>query len=283
VRGVTYRPVAGPGYVATGEASWYGMDFHGRRTANGEIFGAYYLTMASPVLPIPSYARVTNLENGRSVMVRVNDRGPYMSGRIADLSFETAQVLGFANAGSAQVQVAYVGPAPLNGDDNRMLMASLDTTTPMEQGNTRIAVADVQPQRARLSAPHDRNPFSGGLIGKLINSLSYAADPGETNVNAAVEAATAMASRASGLDDWKNSVDDDARKIKLELGVFNDQIAAISISEQFAMLGAVDEETVQVGNHSATRLTLTHLKPGVARADVVSLARQLGLTDLVLY
>jgi rare lipoprotein A len=79
VRGVTYQPVAGPGYVETGMASWYGQDFHGRRTANGEVFGAYYLTAASPVLPIPSYARVTNLENGRSVMVRVNDRGPYMS------------------------------------------------------------------------------------------------------------------------------------------------------------------------------------------------------------
>ena len=70
-----------------GEASWYGQDFHGRRTANGEIFGAYYLTAASPVLPIPSYARVTNLENGRSVLVRINDRGPYMQGRVVDLSY----------------------------------------------------------------------------------------------------------------------------------------------------------------------------------------------------
>ena len=100
VRGVSYQPVDGPGYVAIGEASWYGQDFHGRRTANGEIFGAYYLTAASPVLPVPSYARVTNLENGRSVMVRINDRGPYMQGRIADVSYETAQVLGFADTES---------------------------------------------------------------------------------------------------------------------------------------------------------------------------------------
>ena len=157
VRGVTYRPVDGPGYVATGEASWYGMDFHGRRTANGEIFGAYYLTMASPVLPVPCYARVTNLKNGRSVLVRVNDRGPYMSGRIADLSYETAQVLGFANAGSAQVRVAYAGPAPLDGDDSHMLMASLNSTTAVEQGDTRIALADLP--RPLSAAPRDRNPF----------------------------------------------------------------------------------------------------------------------------
>jgi rare lipoprotein A len=141
----------------------------------------------------------------------------------------------------------------------------------------------VQPQRARLSAPHDRNPFSGGLIGKLINSLSYAADPGETNVNAAVEAATAMASRASGLDDWKNSVDDDARKIRLDLGTFGDPGQEAAIATQFAMLGAVDEDAVETGGKPATRLTLTHLKPGVARADVLQLAQKLGLTGIVLY
>lgn len=279
VHGVVYKPVAGPGYVATGEASWYGMDFHGRRTANGEIFGAYYLTMASPVLPIPSYARVTNLENGRSVIVRVNDRGPYMSGRIADLSYETAQVLQFADAGSAQVQVAYVGPAPLNGDDNKMLMASLQTSPALDQGTTRIAMASVRPAVA-TSGPKDRNVFSGGLIGDLISSLSYADTP---DPNAAVAAATAMATRATALEDWKNSVDDDSRAIRLELGVFSDPVQEASIADDFAALGAVDEDAVETGGKPATRLTLTHLKPGVARTDVLALAQKLGLTGIVLY
>ena len=283
VRGVTYTPVEGPGYVARGQASWYGQDFHGRRTANGEIFGAYYLTAASPVLPVPSYARVTNLENGRSVLVRINDRGPYMQGRVADLSYETAQVLGFMNKGSAQIEIRYVGPAPLNTDDNRMLMASLNTTTRMEeQGDTRVAMLDTPPTPAVHSGPTSRDPLSGGLIGDIIGLFGYA-ETGDATVNGAIDAANAMATRAGALEDWKNSVDDDARAIKLELGVFADQVAAISISEQFALLGAVDEETVQIGDHSATRLTLTHLKPGVARADVVSLARQLGLTGIVLY
>jgi rare lipoprotein A len=285
VRGVTYRPVNGPGYVATGEASWYGQDFHGRRTANGEIFGAYYLTAASPVLPIPSYARVTNLENGRSVMVRINDRGPYMQGRVADLSYETASVLGFVNKGSAQIQIAYVGPAPLNGDDSRMLMASVNTTTRFEeQGDTRIAFAAPAPPQAprRSAGPKNRDPLSGGLIGDIIGMFGYAEVPSTRSVNAAVEAASAMATRAAALDDWKASVDDDARKIRLELGIFTDKVAAISIAEDFAMLGAVDEDAVESDGRPATRLTLTHLKPGVARADVLAMARQLGLTGIVL-
>ncbi len=287
VHGETYQPVDGPGYVATGEASWYGQDFHGRRTANGEIFGAYYLTAASPVLPIPCYARVTNLENGRSVLVRVNDRGPYMSGRVADLSFEAATVLGYVDQGSAQIQIQYAGPAPLNGDDSRMLMASLNTTTEVEQqGDTRMAMAATPaPLRApSRSGPPNRNLFSGGLVGDIVGLFGYAEGPksGE-DVNAAIDAANAMATRTAALDDWKSSVDDDARKIRLELGTFSDADKALSVEESFAMLGAVDEDQVQSDGRSATRLTLTHLKPGVARADIVSLARQLGLTDLVLY
>ena len=160
VRNVTYQPVAGPGYVERGKASWYGQDFHGRRTANGEIFGAYYLTAASPVLPIPSYARVTNLENGRSVMVRVNDRGPYMSGRIIDMSYQAAEALGYRAKGSANVEVRYVGPAPLNIDDNKMLMASLNRETRIEQqsGTTMIAMADTPAPR---SAPDLARPAVG--------------------------------------------------------------------------------------------------------------------------
>src|SRR5690606_17444663 len=140
-----YTPIEGPGYVERGHASWYGQDFHGRRTANGEIFGAYYLTAASPVLPIPSYARVTNLENGQSVLVRVNDRGPYLQGRVIDLSYQAASILGYVNKGSADVEVRYVGPAPLHGDDSRMLMASVNKPTRFEQEQSRLAFTGDQP------------------------------------------------------------------------------------------------------------------------------------------
>jgi rare lipoprotein A len=280
VRNVTYEPVEGPGYVARGKASWYGQDFHGRRTANGEIFGAYYMTAASPVLPIPSYARVTNLENGRSVMVRVNDRGPYISGRIIDLSYQAAEALGYRAKGSASVEVKYVGPAPLNTDDNKMLMASLNRETRIEQqgATTMIAMNDTAP--VPRSGPTSRDPLSGGLIGDIINMFGYAET--DQSVNGAIAAAEAMAITAPGLEEWRQSIDADALKVNAVIGVFNDPIHAVAVAESFAMLGAVDEETLDLGGNPATRLTLTHLKPGVARADVVSLARQLGLSDVVL-
>jgi rare lipoprotein A len=280
VRNVTYKPIEGPGYVERGKASWYGQDFHGRRTANGEIFGAYYMTAASPVLPIPSYARVTNLENGRSIMVRINDRGPYISGRIIDLSYQAAEALGYRAKGSASVEVRYVGPAPLNVDDNKMLTASLNRETRIEQdtGSTRIALADIAP--SPRSAPASRDPLSGGLIGDIINLFGYA----DTNqsVNGAIAATEAMALGDPALEEWRLSVDADSRKMNVLLGIFGDPERALAVGEAFALLGAVDEQTLDLGGDTATRLTLTHLKPGVARGDVVSLARQLGLSEPVL-
>jgi len=93
-----------------GVASWYGRRFHGRSTASGERYNMYAMTAAHPTLPIPSYARVTSLENGRSVVVRINDRGPFLHGRIIDLSYVAAWKLGFINKGSAKVEVEQIVP-----------------------------------------------------------------------------------------------------------------------------------------------------------------------------
>lgn len=119
VAGKWYIPRHDPHYDATGTSSWYGDDFHGRKTANGEIFNKHGLTAAHPTLPLPSYAYVTNLENGRTVLVRINDRGPYSGGRIIDLSHTVARHLAFDDKGLARVRVRYAGRAPLNGDTNR--------------------------------------------------------------------------------------------------------------------------------------------------------------------
>ncbi len=98
------------GYVERGIASWYGSKFHGRRTSNGEVFDAWGMTAAHRSLPIPVYARVTNLENGRSTVVRVNDRGPFHDNRIIDLSYAAALKLGFARKGTARVEVRVIDP-----------------------------------------------------------------------------------------------------------------------------------------------------------------------------
>jgi rare lipoprotein A len=105
VDGIWYYPAVDWSYDQTGIASWYGKEFHGRYTANGEIFDLNALTAAHPTLPLPSIVQVTNLENGRSIELRVNDRGPYVAGRIIDVSRRAAQLLGFEEQGTAKVRV----------------------------------------------------------------------------------------------------------------------------------------------------------------------------------
>lgn len=119
VAGRWYVPREDPNYDEYGVASWYGADFHGRRTANGEVFDANALTAAHPTLPLPCYAYVTNVDNGRTVLVRVNDRGPYVNDRLIDMSYAAAKALGYVSTGRARVRVRYAGRAPLNGDDSQ--------------------------------------------------------------------------------------------------------------------------------------------------------------------
>ncbi|WP_455481357.1 septal ring lytic transglycosylase RlpA family protein [Bartonella sp. B12(2025)] len=124
IKGKWYYPKNDPTYKRVGEASWYGSDFHGRLTANGEVYDMNLLTAAHPTMPLPSYARVTNLKNGSSIIVRVNDRGPFMKDRIIDLSKKAAEILGYANAGVANVKVEYISDAPVDYYDGAYLMAS---------------------------------------------------------------------------------------------------------------------------------------------------------------
>src|ERR1700681_2862737 len=130
VGGRMYVPEEDVNYREEGLASWYGDDFHGRLTANGEVFDMGSLTAAHPTLPMPCYARVTNLSNGKSLIVRVNDRGPYHGNRLIDVSNKAAELLEFKGNGVARVRVEYVARAPLEGSDDRQLIATLRTGVP---------------------------------------------------------------------------------------------------------------------------------------------------------
>ena len=115
INGRTYRPAEDADYNETGQASWYGGQHHGRRTASGEVFDMNTLTAAHRTLPLPSLVEVTNTRTGQSAIVRVNDRGPFSNGRIIDLSRAAADAIGMRAQGVAEVRVRYVGPAPRQG------------------------------------------------------------------------------------------------------------------------------------------------------------------------
>jgi rare lipoprotein A len=117
IDGQWFTPQEDPTYDRIGSASYYAAEFHGRRTANGEIFDMRALTAAHPTLPLPCYVYVTNMQNGRTLLLRVNDRGPYARGRLIDVSRAAAHYLGFELRGTTPVRVRYAGPAPLSGDD----------------------------------------------------------------------------------------------------------------------------------------------------------------------
>ena len=144
VAGRTYVPEENPNYRAEGMASWYGDAFHGRLTANGEVFDMTSLTAAHPTMPLPSYARVTNLATGKSVIVRVNDRGPYHGNRVIDVSNTAAKLLEFRENGIGRVRVEYVGRAPLEGSDDRQLIATLRTGEPAPSP-TGVRIASARP------------------------------------------------------------------------------------------------------------------------------------------
>jgi rare lipoprotein A len=166
VAGRLYVPEADPHYHAEGLASWYGDDFHGRATANGEIFDLNAISAAHPTMPLPSYARVTNLRNGRSLVVRVNDRGPYAPNRIIDVSKHAAQLLGFIDRGTTMVRVEYVGPAQLDGSDDRLLEATLRQDEPAPApGSVRLAAATRIVPVAMTVPSHTRIASTGSIGG----------------------------------------------------------------------------------------------------------------------
>jgi rare lipoprotein A len=145
IAGQTYVPEENRSYTAEGLASWYGDDFHGRRTANGELYDMNGLSAAHPTLPMPSYVRVTNLGNKRSVIVRVNDRGPYHRNRLIDVSQKTAHLLGFHGNGVARVRVEYVGQAALEGSDDKLLETTLRQGGEPAPAPSAVRVASARP------------------------------------------------------------------------------------------------------------------------------------------
>ncbi|WP_045836233.1 septal ring lytic transglycosylase RlpA family protein [Hyphomicrobium sp. 99] len=281
VAGRWYVPREDPNYQEYGVASWYGADFHGRKTANGEVFDAKALTAAHPTLPLPCYAYVTNLENGKTVLVRVNDRGPYVNDRLIDMSYAAAKHLGYLDKGRARVRVRFAGLAPLNGDDTRekQYLAS------QEGGQRRDQWAPMEPQREYASAetramglPADSSDrwspttYRAALAGKsvrrpaaerqdrpFVQTASYA-EPQTGSGRMALSAPPepfvpqrfAAASSDSGqmysgrMDTSRMS----AGRAYVQVGIFRDRSNAERLRRELGSLGPVEVAPLQVGGAS---------------------------------
>jgi rare lipoprotein A len=196
VAGRVYVPEEDTSYREEGMASWYGDDFHGRLTANGEIFDMASLTAAHPTLPMPCYARVTNLGNGKSLIVRVNDRGPYHGNRLIDVSNRAAELLEFKGNGVARVRVEYVARAPLEGSDDRQLVATLRTGVPAPSPSM-VRVASARPFVPEIPSSAGRIrgevPMPEGRPYSLGNSSADMA-----SINATSEISASSRARSAG-------------------------------------------------------------------------------------
>jgi rare lipoprotein A len=198
VAGRVYVPEEDVNYREDGLASWYGDDFHGRLTANGEVFDMGSLTAAHPTLPMPCYARVTNLSNGKSLVVRVNDRGPYHGNRLIDVSNKAAELLEFKGNGVAHVRVEYVGRAPLEGSDDRQLLATLRTGVPAPSPSM-VRVASARPFVPEIAS--NGRPIRGEVPvpdGRPYNLGHSSADL--ASINATSEMSASARSRGRVLD-----------------------------------------------------------------------------------
>ncbi|MFP4098000.1 MAG: septal ring lytic transglycosylase RlpA family protein [Alphaproteobacteria bacterium] len=164
IRGKRYYPAVDYNYDQTGIASWYGPNFHGKQTANGEIYNQNDLTAAHKTLPLPSIVRVTNLENGRSLIVRVNDRGPYAHGRIIDMSKRSAELLGFTTQGTAKVRVQILeaesrrlAQIAMNGGDTKGMEVPMNKSSYKSPSVQRASYAGGQrtASGSRIAGAHD--------------------------------------------------------------------------------------------------------------------------------
>jgi rare lipoprotein A (peptidoglycan hydrolase) len=182
-----------PAHERSGEvgmASWYGSEFHGHATANGEIFDMGALSAAHRTMPLPSYARVTNLRNGRSVIVRVNDRGPFLGGRMLDVSARVANLLEFNHSGVTKVRLDYIGKAPPAGSDGPTLLASLQTNGVPVAVKPNLVAAKPAPEAGVTTIAR---AFEHSLADAPSSSaLRFAPDEGETVIARAVEQTRAI-------------------------------------------------------------------------------------------
>jgi rare lipoprotein A len=262
--GKTYKPMTDVGsFKERGIASWYGKKFNGERTSSGEIYDMYGMTAAHPTMPLPSYARVTNLANHKSVIVRVNDRGPFMNDRIIDLSYTAAYKLGIIGDGSAEVEVESINPN-----------VSVNT----------IAASTVQskPLESSASAPAEPAPVAAVAIAPAAASAVIAAPVATTT--AIPVAASATANTPSTPPVAVASLGSSDTSVYLQLGAFSTQAGAEAyLDKMHSKLG--DTGKMQLKLSTKEGLVRVHIGPyanlNEARSSAEGMEDKLGFKPMV--
>lgn len=268
VGGVWYYPTEDFDYNETGVASWYGPGFHAKNTANGEIYDQNELTAAHKTLPMPSLVRVTNLDNGRSVVVRVNDRGPFANNRVIDMSRRGAQLLGFEGSGTAKVRVQILA------EESRAIAAAARQGTPATILAESEGPAPKPVPRARIETS---GPVPGPTTGKTASSgiLGTPVPPPATVAGSVVDGRFVPAPVVAVLP-----VPPGHENLFVQVGAFG---SAENVARARARLASIGQPAV-VSSTRSGKLTLQRVRVGpldsVDRADaVLNQIIQAGLTE----
>ncbi|MDR6430967.1 septal ring lytic transglycosylase RlpA family protein [Brucella pseudogrignonensis] len=310
VKGRWYYPKENKNYASRGRASWYGSAFHGRLTANGEIYDMTHLTAAHPTMPLPSYARVTNMYNGSSVIVRVNDRGPFERDRVIDLSQKAAEMLDYQHHGTADVKVEYVGRAPLDGQDDAYLLASYRSgdADPIGQPATGVMMAMNAPTPTPAgiaampvpqSSPFEVNPAYGDgeapvlpasvpipspkpAIGfgvanaSQLGTLGYASDRMTVSAYAEEKTYGSILTASAVSDAWKRRNSEEQREY-VELGMFGSLEDVIKLEKSLPRSARVTRMKTPTENGDMYELTAFSQKGN--NDDLLRAAWKAGAAD----
>jgi rare lipoprotein A len=244
VAGIWYVPKEDPTYDQTGVASWYGDEFHQKATANGEIFDMNAVSAAHTTLPLPSLVEVTNLDNGKQLVVRVNDRGPFVGDRIIDLSHEAARELGYDRAGLAHVRVRYVGPAPLVGPGAGLRYAAAKPLpTRMAAAAPMLAAATVTQSEQAMATSPAAPPLSAAPRVAAVSSEALPPITGSEISSTPIAAApTALATASSVL--------------RVQAGAFSSEASAQRAAQQLAATGRASVEPLQRDGQTLYRVVM---------------------------
>ncbi|MBS0360350.1 MAG: septal ring lytic transglycosylase RlpA family protein [Proteobacteria bacterium] len=269
VGGIWYVPREQPDYDQTGIASWYGEQFNLKATADGEVFDLSQFSAAHTTLPLPSMVEVTNLDNGRKLVVRVNDRGPFVGGRLIDLSQAAARELGYERAGTAHVRVRYVGPAPLAGPDAGVRYAKTSPAPAYPMNRRAETVAVSAPMNAHRPADEEIFADAAGPLALLpettprplvppptpvsVSSLKSLPDVAPSGVGRAALTPAAAALRDQVTPTPAVSA---SNLYRIQAGAFGDQENARKAAAQLASMGVATIEPFQRGGATLYRVTL---------------------------